>query len=227
MLQTRLGLIGRIRAVELDLAREEHARAATLLLRGRSHDLGNLVQIVRLAAIEIERRAPSELLELVRDLRNAAEQATAVLGDLLAAARPEERAQAGAAVAPAVRDAARLAQPAIAASVDLKVELSDTARTRATAAELEAIVIAAVIDADAAGKLTLVLRERQIQGAAWIELLRIDDRNRVDEIDAARAFEPFSMLQFVKGVVDRVGGEVSLAPGRGGLELAIALPLVA
>jgi DNA integrity scanning protein DisA with diadenylate cyclase activity len=88
-LQVRLELLERVRTVELALAKAEHARAAASLVRGRTHELGNQVQILRLASIELERRATSEQTELIADLRAAAEAANTALADMLAAARPE------------------------------------------------------------------------------------------------------------------------------------------
>jgi hypothetical protein len=38
-------------------------------------------------------------------------------------------------------------------------------------------------------------------------------------------FEPHSLLHLVAGVSKQAGGEVSLSPGRTGLELAIELPV--
>lgn len=228
MLETRLALIDRIRRVELGLAREEQAREAARLLRGRSHDLGNAIQIVRLASIEIEKRGGAAIGDLTVDLRNAAEQATTVLGELMAAARPEVRDQPGIAVAPVVRAAAELARPAIAAPLELRVELADVAQARCAADELEAIVIVALLDAADATKVGLQLRARAIEGKPWIELLRIDDRQHGPDADYAEAFEPFAGrgpgLHLVRVLAERSGGEASLSAGRTGLELVVALP---
>lgn len=219
MLETRLALTERLQRVALALALDEHARVATALLRNRSHDLGNAVQIVRLAALEIDRRNADEALaELVHDLRRGAEAATAVLTDMLAATTPVERSEAGPPVATAIRAAVELARPAIAAVLDLRVEVADAARTRATADELEAMAIAIVLDARDATRVSIELRERAIQGTPWIELLRSDDRRAVPD-------DPLAPLHLVQQLVERAGGEVSVAPGRAGLELVVALPV--
>src|SRR5438445_9638617 len=99
MLAQRLDLVDRVRRVEREVARDEHARAAAALLRGKAHDLGNLVQVIRIASIEIEKRADERIAELVADLRLAAEQATAVLAALVEVARPGAPRAPGVAVA--------------------------------------------------------------------------------------------------------------------------------
>lgn len=236
MLETRLRLVERIRRVAHALAREEQAKVATALLKGRSHDLGNAIQIVKLSALELERRAKdrADLVELTADMRQAAEQATAVLADMLAAARPAERKVAGAPVAPTLRAAVELAREAYAGIIELRDELDDTVRTLSTGEELEGMMFAALVDAmmpaeapPAAGatRITVVLRERTIERKRWLEVLRIDDRKPVGDVELAHAFEPASLLHVVASAAKQAGGEVSLAPGRGGLELAIALPV--
>jgi signal transduction histidine kinase len=229
MLQARLCLIERIRRVEHDLARDEQAKAAATLLRGRSHDLGNQIQIVKLAALELERRAGDrpELAELLADLRQAAERAAALLADLLAMARPPGRTVAGPAVSHALRAAVELARPALPGAIELSVELDDTASTLASSDELEAMVVAALLDAAAATRITLAARERVIQAKRWVEIVRVDDRQHLADGELEHVFEPPSLLHVVASAARRAGGEVSLGPGRGGLELAIELPVAA
>lgn len=230
MLEARLALVERLRRVEHGFARAEQARAAAALVRGRSHTLGNAIQIVKLASLELEQRlagtsAPPvvgpDTLELVRDLRGAADQATGVLDELFAAAQPEERTVAGAAVVPVVRAAVDLARPALAAPIALAVELDEAARTLATGDELEALVIASLLDAAAAVELALVVRARTIEGKPWIELIRMDDRAAPPDDDA---LSPGGALHVVHAIAELCRGEVTLAPGRRGLELAVALP---
>jgi hypothetical protein len=229
VLEARLGLIDRIRKVEQSLAREEQAREAARLLRGRSHDLGNAIQIVRLASIEIEKRGGTNIGDLVLDLRNAAESATTVLGELIAMAKPGPRKVEGVAIAPAVRAAVEQAQPGLAAQVDLRVELADMVKAPCLPDELETIVLCSLLDAARATKLGLHLRARAIEGKPWLELIRIDDRKDVSDSDFSRAFEPFATpgpgLHLVRVLAERCGGEASLSPGRAGLELVIALPV--
>jgi hypothetical protein len=226
MLEARLGLIDRIRRVEYALARDEQVRIAGVLMQGRAHDLGNMVQIVKLSALELARRAPSDAIkELVADMSEAAEKATTILTDMVRSARMQDRQVVGPHVAPIVRAAVDLARPAIASTIELRVEVADDVMSFATGEELEALVLCALLDAQAAVSITLVLRERTLQGKRWLELLRFDDRHVLADGELAHMFEPHSFLHVVAGVAKQAGGEVSLSPGRTGLELAVEMPL--
>jgi len=229
MLEARLALVDRVRRVEHELARDEYARAARAVLRGKAHDLGNLVQIVRIASVEIEKRAGANVGELVTDMRAAAEQASVVLTALIDVAQPRERT-VGAAVAPAVRAAVELARPAIAPPLALAVELDELVATPCTRDELETIVIASALDSGAATRIGFSLRERTIAGARWVELIRHDDRRDVSDDAIERAFDAHATsgpgLALVRAIVEQAAGESSLAHGRGGLELVVALPVV-
>lgn len=227
MLETRLRLIDRIRRVEHTLAQGEQVKVAVALMKGRSHDLGNQVQIVKLCTLELERRAKDrpDLLELVTDMRQAADQAAVVLAEMFAAARPVDRDVAGPVVTAAVRAAVESARPALAGAVELRIDLDDTVHTFASAEELEAMIAAAMLDAASSTRMTLVVRERVIQQKRWVEILRADDRQQFGDGDLAHMFEPHSLLHVVAGVARLAGGEASLSPARGGLELAIELPV--
>lgn len=216
----RLTLIERIHTVELSLAELQHTAAAAQLMRGRSHELGNQVQILKLAATELERRATPEQAELFADLRAAADQANLVLSDMMAAARPPQRTTTGPAFGPTVRAAIEQGRGVIAAEVELRSELRDDAATHATDEEIAAIIYAALLDAEDAKSITFLLRERTITKKPWVELLRFDTREGI-EPDASR------YLHFFDNAVKPGNGEASLSPGRHGLELAIAFPIVA
>jgi hypothetical protein len=126
-----------------------------------------------------------------------------------------------------VRAAVELARPALAGAIELRIELDDTVHTLATGDELEAMILAALLDASAATRITVVVRERVIQNKRWVELLRVDDRQHLADGELADMFEPHSLRHVVASAGKRAGGEVSLAPGRGGVELAIELPVAA
>jgi len=214
LLEARLALIARVRAVEVALARQEHARAAASLVRGRSHELGNQVQIVRLASIELERRLAGSEAELLCDLRQAAEAANTVLADLLAAARPEER-PTGDPVVPALRAAIDQVRPATVLDFEVRVDAAEDVRTRATGEELATIVFASLLDgARGASRLRLWVRERQIEKRPWVELLVIADRAQFE-----------GTLGFLSSAAQAAGGDASVSDGRDGVELAIELPL--
>ncbi len=226
MLEARLGLLERVHRVEFALARDEQARVATALMRGRSHDLGNMVQIVKLSALELARRVPQgDVAELVGDMSDAADKASRILGEMYEATRPAERALIGPPAAQILRGAVELARPAVASSVELRIELGEDVATYATGEELEALALAAILDAHQAVRITLLLRERTLQGKRWIELIRFDDRHPLHDGELAHMFEPHSLLHVVAGVAKQADGEVSLSPGRTGLELAVELPV--
>jgi hypothetical protein len=229
MLEARLRLIDRIRRVEHSLARDEQAKIAAALMKGRSHDLGNHIQIVKLTAHELERRAQdrADFLELITDMRQSAEQATALLAAMVAAARPAERTEVGPVVTSTVRAAVDQGRAAVPGSLELRIDLDDTVHTFASAEELEAIVLASILDAATSARMTIVVRERLIQGRRWVELLRVDDRQQFGDGELAHMFEPHSLLHVIAGAAKAAGGEASLSPGRSGLELAIELPIVA
>jgi hypothetical protein len=217
-LQVRLELLERVRTIELALARAEHARAAASLVRGRTHELGNQVQILRLASIELERRATAEQSELITDLRAAAEAANQALAEMLSAARPEDRKDPGEPVAPVVRQAIELVRAATSVPIEIHLDLTEDVRTRATAAELEAcvmqVLLAATWGPGAATRLDVRARQRQIEKKPWIELLVIADRLPFDA--------PPGVIQ---SVAEAAAGGASLSDGRTGVELALELPV--
>lgn len=212
MLEARLAIVEQLHAAELELARTEHALAAAALVRGKSHALGNAVQVARLASLQLQQRVPAELAELVADLLAATEQATAVLGDLMAAASADPPA-GRAPLAPAVRAAAARVQPAIAAPLELGLELGDDVHARATDRELEALVLAMILDAGECSRVRLRVQPRTIAGKPYLQLLRSDDRR------------DGTVPPLVDALARHAGGEASAAPGRDGLELAIELPV--
>lgn len=228
MLEARLAVIARIQPIADELARDEQARVAMALLRGRAHDLANHVQIVHLAALELERRGSPDGHELVRDLRTAAEHARAALEALVASAHPPVRTAAGPPAASIVRAAIAHAAAAVPAPIALAVELADTVATPCSAAELEAIACIAVLATTGATRVAVTLRERAIDGARWVELLCADDRHAPDDDVLDHAFAPYAgrgpHLHVARALVERIGGEASLSRARDGLELVFALP---
>ena len=205
--------------------------AATHVLQSSSAAAANAPQSgSRAAAHSLQSggatRSPRlELDELISDMAAAADAATTVLAQMFAVARPSDRDVIGPSVTTAVRAAVDVVRPAIAGSLELRIELDPTVQTYASAEELEAMVLAAVLDAASATHITLVLRERVIQNKRWVELLRFDDRHHLHDGELAQMFEPHSLLHVVAGVAKAAGGDASLAPGRSGIELAVELPV--
>ncbi|HTL36201.1 MAG TPA: hypothetical protein VL326_23880 [Kofleriaceae bacterium] len=228
MLEARLELIARIRKIEHAVAHAEQARTAAALMRGRAHDLGNAVQVVKLSSQELQRRIAdlgrADLDELIADMNASADQATRVLAQMIDATHKTEPMQIGAVVTHTVRTAIDAARPAFLTPIELRVDLDDTVHTYCSAEELEAIAIASALEAAHASHMTFVVRERVIQAKRWVELIRFDDRQTHDG-DYAYMFESGSLLKVVAECAKAAGGEASLAPGRGGLELVVELPI--
>ncbi|MEO8550748.1 MAG: hypothetical protein ABI678_12270 [Kofleriaceae bacterium] len=222
VLSARLALVDRIRAAEVRLARSAQAEVATDVMREHLHGLGNAIQIVDLASAQLAKHTLDDPHGLVGDLRSAASEAHARLSKMLELAQPPLRKVQGAVFAPTVRAAVDIARPALHREVDVRDELlASEARCRLDADELELLAIATLLDAEAATKLELVLRERSVEGRPWFELIRCDDRPGPFALDP---LPPRSLLAVVAELVKLGGGELSLAAGRSGHELVIALP---
>lgn len=218
LLAARQGLIDRIHAVELRLARTAQAATALEVLREHLHGLGNAIQIVDLTSQQLAKQVHDDPHGFMTDLRTAAADAHDRLTKMIALAHPPVRELAGAPFAPTVRAALDVARPALRHEIDLRDELlaSDVA-CRLDADELEVLAIATLLEADTSPTLELVLRERTVDGKRWCELIRCDTRPGEQSLDSP-------LLATVGALAHLGAGEVSLAPGRKGHELVIALP---
>lgn len=166
-----------------------------------------------------------ELEELLSDMTSAADAVGGVLAQMFAAARPSDRDMIGPPVANLIRAAVDTVRPAVPSRLELRIDLAETVQSYASAEELEALVLSAILDAGQANHITLMVRERVIQNKRWIELLRFDDRHHMADGELAHMFEPHSLLHVVAAVAKVAGGDASVAPGRAGLELAVELPV--
>jgi hypothetical protein len=216
--EARLVLSQRQRRFEWELARDEQTRAAAKLVSGKTHDLLNLVQIVQLATLELEKRCDAAAKEFLDDLSRSAVDAQHSLTELMAVARPDEVIVRGAPVGAAV-DASLTA---LRAAIDVDIHLAtppDTA-TRCSEAELEHILIGIALDiADSPDRIELTVRTREINNAPWIEIVRASTF-----IPVGDRFE----LRAVEAIVQRAGGELATSDRRGGgEELVVALPVIA
>jgi hypothetical protein len=216
--EARLALTLRQRRFEWALARDEQARTAARLVAGKTHDLLNLLQIIELAAGELEWRCDARARGFVEDLQRSAGDSRRSLAELMAVAHPVEPILRGAPVGAAV--AAALASLGGAIAPDARIEAPPAAITRCTALELEHLVIGLVLDAaDAPVAEALVVRERVIAGAPWIELVR-----GCEIVPAGDRFE----LRLARAIAQRAGGELATSERRGGgEEVIVALPEVA
>jgi hypothetical protein len=237
--EARLALTLRQRRFEWALARDEQARAAARLVAGKTHDLLNLLQIVRLAAGQLAEHCNDHSRIILDDLQRSADDARRSLGELMAVAREAEKRVRGALVCEAVQAAIAELRGAIEVGIEARIDAPRDAATRCTAEELAHLVIGLVLDADdamaaeaaeaagaaeaaeaAAGVVKLEVRERVIAGVPWIELVR---GCKVAPADGDR-FE----LRVVEAIAERAGGELATSERRGGgEEVIVALPRVA
>jgi hypothetical protein len=132
-------------------------------------------------------------------------------------ARPDEVIVRGDPVGSAVAAAIT----SLRAAIDVDIHLAspaDTA-TRCTATELEHILIGLALDvAEDPEPIQLFVREREIAGAPWIEIVRASSH-----IPAGERFE----LRAVEAIATRAGGELATSERRGGgEELVVALPVI-
>lgn len=215
--EARLLLSQRQRRFEWELARDEQTRAAAKFVAGKTHDLLNLVQIVQLASLELEKRCDATGKEFIADLAKAAVDAQRELTALMEVARPEDVVVPGAPVGPAVDAAIAALRAAI--DVDIHLAPRPDVATRCTKDELEHILIGLALDvADDPARIELFVRERTIDGRAYIEIVRAS--SFVPEDDR---FE----LRAVEAIVKRAGGELATSDRRGGgEELVVALPVI-
>jgi hypothetical protein len=220
-----LQLAQRQRRFEWQLARDEQTRAAARLVAGKTHDLLNLIQIVKLSTEQLGQLCSEPATEFLVDLERAGSESERSLRALMAIARPDVAIARGAPVGAAIDAAAAALRPALAIDVHL-ASPPDTA-TRCTAQELEHVLIGLALDAlgnldeDAArAPLELVVRERKIDGEPWIEIVCASVHAAPDDDDDH--FE----LRAVTAIVERAGGELATSERRGGgLERIVALPV--
>ena len=234
----RLALVERQRRFEWQLAREVQTHAAARFVAGKTHDLLNLVQIVQLASLELERRCTADAGEFIADLRKAADDARHQLAELMAVARPEEIIVPGAPVGAAVTAAVEPGRAASTIEVDLHLAVAPELATRCSAEELAHVIYGLTLDAATAEAevgdapqalersetggaprgIELFVRERTIDGKPWLEIVR---GARVE-----LAGEHFD-LQAVEAIAVKNGGELGHSERRGGgTELVVALPVV-
>jgi hypothetical protein len=227
----RLALVERQRRFEWQLAREVQTQTAARFVAGKTHDLLNLIQIVQLASLELERRCTADAGEFIADLRKAADDARHQLAELMALARPEEVIAPGAPVGAAITLAVETVRAASTIAVDLHLAVAPEVATRCSAEELAHMIYGLTLDAataeaeaaateaaGAASAIELFVRERTIDGRPWLEIVR--------GAGVELAGEHFD-LQAVEAIAVKNGGELGFSERRGGgSELVVALPVV-
>jgi hypothetical protein len=171
---------------------------------------------VQLATIPLGEACGPACREYVDELSTSATAAHASLTELMAVARPPLVIERGAPVGPTVVD--MLATLRLVAEIDVHVTVATETATRCTSDELEHLLIGLVLDVADESALELHVRERVIEAAPWIEILRITKQPAHGD-----GFD----LRAVTAIAARAGGEVTTSSARdGGLELVVALPVV-
>jgi hypothetical protein len=183
------------------------------------------VQIVQLAAPQLSPVVDGDALTFVEDIARAAEDAHEQLKALMAIARPPRRAATnsdaplprGAPVGPVISRVIGELDAAVDIGVDYAIDV-DVA-TALDEASLSHLAIGLVLDAQDARWIELTVRDREIHGAPWIELVR----GTAEVLDG----DHFDM-RLVEALATRARGEVAeSAREGGGLEVVVALPAVA
>jgi hypothetical protein len=214
--EARLVLAQRQRRFEWELARDEQTRAAARFVAGRTHDLLNLIQIAKLAGLQLETMCGELGKEFIADLLKAGDDASNQLNEMMEVARPDVVIARGAPVGAAIDAALALMRPAI--DVDVHLATSPDTCTLCSAQELEHLVIGLALDAVDAGaeRIELFVRERTINNAPWIEVVR----------SSASPDDPFE-LRAVTAIAEKAGGELATSERRdGGSEIVVALPVI-
>jgi hypothetical protein len=214
----RLALVERQRRYEWTTARAAATTAAAQLVAGKTHDLLNFLQVAQLTAQELLRRsAGADPDELLADLLAAAATAQHGLAAMMAVARPHVVVRPGAPIGPVI-DEAVAAVRAAGIEVALTVTAPAALTTRCAADALAHLVIG--LGLAAAGPIDLVVRDRLIAGARWLELV-CGGAGDPDALDP-----PFD-LRAVEAIAVEHGGELSHSARRGGgVERIVALPVV-
>ena len=207
----------RQRHYEWDLARDAHATAAAKLVAGKTHDLSNLVQIVQLATGELARRCGDDCREFLADLDRASVAAQTSLAQMMTMAWPEPAIARGVPVGVAITAAVDIMRSYVA--IDMHLAVDPETATRCMAEDLEHLVLGLALDVlGRVPRLELFVRERQIEGKPWVEIVR--------GALSSSAIDGFE-LRVVEAIALRAGGELAVSERReGGTEVVVALPVV-
>ncbi len=209
----RTELLERLRRFEWDVARDEQARAARLVLRDKVHDLLNFVQIVDLGSQALAPHTAPAGDEFLVDLALAAADAKTAVHALQQLAHAGDRPPARTVIASVARAAVEQLRGAVDA-LDAQVLVPDTAAVAWTREELELVLIALALDGPPDAPLELLVRARDIDGRPCLELVC----GPLDETGVG--------ARLAAALAARIGGDAAVAERRGGgHEIAVAVPL--
>lgn len=209
----RIALLERLRRFEWDLARDEQARSARQMLRGKVHDLLNFVQIVDLGSQALAPHTAPAGEEFLVDLARAAADAKTAVHELQQLAHAEDRPPARTAIAAVARAAIEQLRGAVDA-LDAEILVPDAAAVAWTREELELLLIALALDGPADAPIELLVRARDIDGRPCLEIVC----GPLDETGVG--------ARLATTLAARIGGDAAVAERRGGgHEIAVAVPL--
>lgn len=214
--EQKLALVERQRRFAWALARDEHTRAAAKLVAGKTHDLLNMVQIVKLASEELGRRCEPAGQEFVADLQRAAASAEASLQELMAVARPAHTRVHGARIGAVVTRVVGELRTTI--PIDLHLAVGPDTATELGEDEVAHLILGVALAAADTGRIEIYARDRTIDDVLWVEIVR-GANTPVPEGET-----PFD-LKVVEMLAARGHGELTWSERRGGgSELIVALP---
>lgn len=212
----------------LSAERTQRLEALGRLAGGVAHDFNNALTVIR-GAVELIKTTPDEAVrrELLRDIDEGVERATATARQLLAFARRSPNDAAMTNPAERIEQIARSVSRLLPANVHIHAEAARTPEIALSAGAFDQIVLNLVLNARDAmpNGGTILLTSREDRGSSIVEVE--DSGEGMSQEVRTRLFEPFFTtkgedgtglgLAMVWGLVTRASGtiEVDSKPGRG------------
>jgi len=239
---------------EEQLRQAQKLEAVGRLAGGVAHDFNNLLSVILSYATLLERETPPVTpMQAAQQIRRASERAALLTRQLLAFSRQQVLAPRVLDLNEVVGSMGEMLRRVIGEDVRLElVPQAELWRTRIDASQLEQVLMNLVVNArdalPAGGDLFIETRNVElaadgdlvhaagVPAGCWVVLTVRDTGVGMDEVTAARAFEPFYTtkhqgrgtglgLSTVYGIVKQSGGHIGLHSVRGrGTSLEIYLP---
>lgn len=211
------------------IARDRMATAGTLAA-GVSHEIRSPLSVIRIAVDDVadllERGETGEALPLVRDISDAADRITTIVGDLSSIARPIDDPLGPTELRGVIDSAARLAGYRLGKDVTLVRMPADVPAVTGNGSRLVQLVLNLLINAARATRLdapNLIRIGATLAPDGDSVILAVSDTGTGMPPDIlARVFEPFFTtgggtggtglgLPICRSLVERMGGSISLA----------------
>ena len=232
--------------LETKMRELQKLEAMNQAVAGLAHDFRNALMVI-LAGLDhaatLRLDAVPELAEVIADVRNAAENASALAGRLVHFRDGEALAHDQVGLAALVDDTLAMARRVTPASIAFESNVDGSIELRGSRDELQQVLLNLFLNARDAmpsggtlrvlGRRAYVTRVEAVsqhmsEGGDFVELEITDTGAGMTEATAARAFEPFFTtkapgqgtglgLSMVRNIVRRYGGavEIESSPGRG------------